>query len=129
MASSHRKNTWAHARFVGQADFVAVTCSAVHDGELTIAEETVIKRLAMKRRTSGNSQLWVGLESKALGYITRVVAFQTASPAIDEDTTPRYSDTPDNRASVAPMDDPPSAICTPAKRPRNFDALMKGAQK
>ena len=72
------KNSKAHARFVGQADVAAVSCSAVHDGEQTIAEETVIRCLAMKRRKNGNSQLWVGLESKALECITRVVAFQTA---------------------------------------------------
>ena len=124
-----RKNTQADARLPGQADCVEVTCSAVKDGEQTIAEETVIKCLAMKRLRNHNSQLWVGMESKALDYITRVVAFQTASTTINEGTTPSDIDTPDKRASAAPMDDTPSAFCTPTKRPRNFDALMKGAQK
>ena len=124
-----RRNTKAHARFVGQTDWVEVTCIAVQDGEQTIAEETVIKCLAMKRRRNRNSQLWVGLESKALDYITRVVAFQAASTTINEGTTPSYSDTPDNRVSAAPIDDAPSAFCTPQKRPRIFDALMMGAKK
>ena len=99
----------------------------MNDGEQTIAEETVIRCVAMKRRTNGNSELWVGMESKALGYITRVVAFQAVSRTIDEDTT--LIDTPDNRASAAPIDGPPSAFCTPAKRPRIVEALLKGAQK
>ena len=70
-----------------------------------------------------------GAGPKALGYITRVVAFQTASTTINEGTTPSYSDTPDTRASAAPIDDTPSALCTPQKRPRIFDALMMGAKK
>ena len=106
-----------------------VTCSAVKDGEQTIAEETVIKCLAMKRRTNRNTQLWVGMESNTLDYITRVVAFQAASTMVIEGTTPSDIDTPDNRASAAPIDDAPLAFCTPTKRPRIFDALMKGAQK
>ena len=121
-----RRNTKAHARFVGQTDWVEVTCIAVQDGEQTIAEETVIKCLAMKRRRNRNSQLWVGLESKALDYITRVVAFQAASTTINEGTTPSYSDTPDSRVSAALIDDTPSAFCTPQKRPRSFRRAYDG---
>ncbi len=88
-----------------------------------------MKCLAVEGRRNRNSQLWGGLESKALGYITRVVAFQTASTTISEGTTPSYTDTPDNRASAAPIDDAPSAFCTPAKRPRIFGLLVKCAQQ
>lgn len=127
------KNTKLHAKFIGESDVVEVTCLAVFDGEAQIAAETTIACLSMKKRVNRNSQLWVKLESSALDYLRRVIAFQAkgaaaaSEPAAVPPVVSTDAGTADAEAAPSQLLEVP--LYTPQKRPRIFEALMKGAAK
>ncbi len=120
------KNSKAHASFL-QHETVDVMCPSVRDGDVIIAEATIVQCLTVKERKNRNSQLWIKLEPKALEYITRMIAFQAKDYQHNATTTIEVAAA---AAATAADHSPEVQEHDPdQKRPRIFEAFTKGAAK